>query len=515
MDNNDWANIIDIQVTENKEAYICGSTEDDIGNKVGFLAKISATGVLEWQKTLETLVPASGTYTEFQRVIVDGNDIWVLGINKPNITVLEAYNPDIILAKYVQNVNGLDATLDFQKAYAGISGSTRSDNVTSFKKLTDSRFVFGGFTDTNSGAPWDAFLAVIDTSGFFVAKRKLASDTSSEKVTDIQVVNGNIYFSLEISDSKTSNNINAGFGKVTPGISTLTVDWIKQVSNTTYSFLNSSLSVDEFNEFYIPCTLRAKANHTTKDSFWVGKFDIDGNTVWNNRYIAAPGETGYSVDLLNRSTVDIFGDLNIGLNKTDSNGRKSLQAIKVKYNGNGVHNSTIHSEPNAQSSTTTKIEGFTMETIFTDVSGDTYFFGQSNWNRNELICKFDSDATDLTAHHTVEVVGASGGHEFADGTLKLYGYETGAQSTWSNSYLKVPAASLADTLNGDWTLQFFVYKELLTLKPCLRVYKPWLVLVVLRTQQVVFGWVMTLVTLVNCKWLSVTTQLNSMQLVLV
>ena len=459
LDNNDWANIIDIQVTENKEAYICGSTEDDIGNKVGFLAKISATGVLEWQKTLETLVPASGTYTEFQRIIVDGNDIWVLGINKPNITVLEAYNPDIILAKYVQNVNGLDATLDFQKAYAGISGSTRSDNVTAFKKLTDSRFVFGGFTDTNSGAPWDAFLAVIDTSGFFVAKRKLASDTSSEKVTDIQIVNGDIYFSLEISDSKTSNNINAGFGKVTPGISTLTVNWIKEISNTTYSFLNSSLSVDEFNEFYIPCTLRAKANHTTKDSFWVGKFDINGNTVWNNRYLAAPGETGYSVDLLNRSTIDIFGDLNIGLNKTDSNGRKSLQAIKIKYNGDGVHNSTIHSEPNAQSSTTTKIEGFTMETIFTDVSGDAYFFGQSNWNRNELICKFDSDATDLTAHHTVEVVGASGGHEFADGTLKLYGYETGAQSTWSNSYLKVPAASLADTLNGDWTLQFFVYKE--------------------------------------------------------
>ena len=47
--------------------------------------------------------------------------------------------------------NGLDATLTFQKAYAGISGSSRSDEVTSIAKYSDTRIVIGGFTNTNSG----------------------------------------------------------------------------------------------------------------------------------------------------------------------------------------------------------------------------------------------------------------------------------------------------------------------------------------------------------------------------
>ena len=43
-------------------------------------------------------------------------------------------NPDVILAKYTQAAMVLSATLDFQRAYAGISGSTRFDNVTSLVK---------------------------------------------------------------------------------------------------------------------------------------------------------------------------------------------------------------------------------------------------------------------------------------------------------------------------------------------------------------------------------------------
>lgn len=44
---------------------------------------------------------------------VDGSDIWVIGINKLNIFVLDNYNFDIILCKYEEVNNGLSVILDF------------------------------------------------------------------------------------------------------------------------------------------------------------------------------------------------------------------------------------------------------------------------------------------------------------------------------------------------------------------------------------------------------------------
>ena len=105
--------------------------------EVAFIAKFSELGVKEWEKTIEST--AGVNYTEFIKLDVSGNNIWVVGQNKPNISSLSAYNPDIILCKYVQADDGLSATLSFQKGYAGISGSTRSDNITTLKKYSDTR----------------------------------------------------------------------------------------------------------------------------------------------------------------------------------------------------------------------------------------------------------------------------------------------------------------------------------------------------------------------------------------
>mgnify|MGYP003317102193 CR=1 FL=1 len=112
---------------------------------------------LKEQRTLES--NTGQNYTEFEKICVDGNNIWVIGGNKPNSNMLSAYNPDIILAKYTQAENGLSATLSFQKGYAGISGSTRADYVTAIKKFSDTRFIIAGYTNTNSGAPFDAWIA--------------------------------------------------------------------------------------------------------------------------------------------------------------------------------------------------------------------------------------------------------------------------------------------------------------------------------------------------------------------
>ena len=58
--NNDYVKINDIVVTESKEVILCGKTLDAQGDTVGFVSKISALGIKEWEKTLESSLP-SGT----------------------------------------------------------------------------------------------------------------------------------------------------------------------------------------------------------------------------------------------------------------------------------------------------------------------------------------------------------------------------------------------------------------------------------------------------------------------
>ena len=115
-----------------KKFTFVGKTKDSSDNTVAFVQNVSA-GVKEWEKTLES---TDGTYyTEFERLYIDGHNIWVVGHNRPNSTLLDSYNPDVILAKYTEADNGLSAALTFQKGYAGISGSTRRDCSNCYSKV--------------------------------------------------------------------------------------------------------------------------------------------------------------------------------------------------------------------------------------------------------------------------------------------------------------------------------------------------------------------------------------------
>ena len=50
----DYVKINDAVVNDNKELFVCGKTKEENGNEVAFVAKLPATGVKEWQKTLES-----------------------------------------------------------------------------------------------------------------------------------------------------------------------------------------------------------------------------------------------------------------------------------------------------------------------------------------------------------------------------------------------------------------------------------------------------------------------------
>mgnify|MGYP005699013429 CR=1 FL=1 len=72
-------------------------------------------------------------------------------------------------------------------------------------------------------------------------------------------------------------------------------------------------------------------DNTTKDGFWVGKFNVDGATLWNYRYGVLGG---YTVNVAKRSHIDIFGDLNVAINKyQNTDGELTVDVVKLGYNG--------------------------------------------------------------------------------------------------------------------------------------------------------------------------------------
>lgn len=453
LENRNYVKVNDVFVNDSKELFICGKTLDVLGNTVGFVSKLSATGVKEWEKVLDSSDGAE--YMEFQKLYVDGSDVWVIGNNRPNSAILDAYNPDIVLVKYTQASDGLSATLSFQKAYAGISGSTRSDNVTALKKLSDNRFVFGGYTNTNSQNPYDAFIATVDLTGTFAIKRKIAS-TKSEKLTDLVVFDeSTVYFTMETATSQNADDINISFGKVSVGTNVLTVNFIKETSNSAYSFLDSSLIFDEFNEFYITATLRQKSNDTTKDSIWIGKVDTSGNYLWNYRYLAPTGNT---VEAVGKSAIDIFGDLNVAFSKVNNTtSYKTFDVLKLSYKG--VIKNHTQTEFNLNN-----IEGVTAHSLDVDNSGDVHVFGQTSWNRNEFIFEFAQTdaATDTTGHYTPTLIGNDTTDSLTlsgDGVAKLFGKDVATPANWENAAIKFPAADLGTKLGDDWTIEFMLYKD--------------------------------------------------------
>ena len=446
--NRNYVRISDVYINDSKETYICGKTYDASSNDVAFIAKLSATGVKEWEASLE--LPGGQQDSEFLKLYVDGKSIWVVGQNSPNSAILSSYNPDVILCKYTEAANGLSAALTFQKGYAGISGSTRGDFITAIKKYSDTRFIIGGYTNTNSGAPYDAFIASIDTSGNFAIKRKIASSNKSEKITDIVIDGTDVYASLELAATQSNADIDTGVAKIAFGVNTISVTWIKQFANSLYSIMDTSLAIDEFKELYVTGGLRLKSDDTTRDSFWVGKIDANGTFIWNYRYLAP---TGGSITVTPSSAIDIFGDLNIAFTSVNNtNTLPTVDTVKIGYDGKIKNHTTNQFTQN-------NTEGITAYSVDVDNSGDVNIVGQTQWNRNEFIFPFTGGSqVDTTSHYTLTSTSTNNSITYANDVAKIHGYATG-QTTWTQGNLAISSAQLGARLNSDFTIEMMIYKD--------------------------------------------------------
>ena len=113
------------------------------------------------------------------------------------------YNPDIWLAKFesgFNNANEPDGVLQWQKAIAGISGSTRRDFITTIALDQEKRIYIGGYTDSNSPDPNDMWIIQCDIDGNLVEKRKIASEDGSEAMHQIMWVSDDRFFFCGVND---------------------------------------------------------------------------------------------------------------------------------------------------------------------------------------------------------------------------------------------------------------------------------------------------------------------------
>ena len=365
---NDNTKILGSYVDELKNTYICGSTKSTNGDTHGFISKINNEGVTLWTKSLTSTQPASTKRCEFVDVVKNGLYIYVIGQTYPNTPSAANFNPDILIAKYTENVSGTSATLTWQKEAAGISGVLRNDYVTSVD-MYDDNLIISGYTTTNATGTNDATLLYVANTGDIFSKRKVTSTSENDKFFAVKVDSeGNIY----AAGQATSNNdlLVGKFQIVNNKIQSI---WTKQITYTNYKFNDIDLMIDEYDEIYISSSLQ---NATTSSVISLGlvKVDSNGDLKLQLEY----GIPGVSSLKASKSSVDVFNDINIGYSATTPSGQDVSGILKLNYKGDILNSYSIAG-----------VKAYRMSAVSSDVSGDPTFLGTIASNRSYFL--FDGE----------------------------------------------------------------------------------------------------------------------------
>ena len=464
-----------------KDIYSCGDTVDQYGNRVGFIAKHSPAGDLVWQKQARSESPnvnAGNTFCSFSTITVDETsntlDVYVAGTTKPNSLNVN-YNPDIVLMKFNQNSSGSSITIQYQKELAGISGSTRLDEVSSICKVGENKWVIGGHTNTNSSNPFDAFLIVFNENLGIQQKRKISTPSDSEKVRRIRYNpdNNKFYVLLEIAPDTTSAVRSFAIATCEAQQFALAVENVRNYTTTSYNLWDADFDLDEFGDLFVSGTSYSGSNPI---GVFVGKVTPDGAITWGKRITPLGTIRNLSTK---GGNVDVFGNYNVVINyelneSTASSEafRKQSEIIKWKYDGTIVSTNKLSVNRN--------ITGFEVNAIEADNSGDPVTLGQAY--RNEVVALFDFEATtetepvDTTGNMTNRNLigdyytgsniasGAPAGKGSSRG-LRINAYDG---SAWSDTHFEINPENntgiwgYGDSFNtnGDWTIEgFFAVTE--------------------------------------------------------
>ena len=354
-------NVNDIKVTSQRNTYICGKITETDGDESAFLAKFDDLGQKIWERTL---IPTNANQkrAEFLKMVVNAapeNDlIYVTGQTKNPDN--DTYNPDIWLGLYesgFNNANDPDGILQWQRAIAGISGSTRRDFVTSIALDQEQRIYLCGYTDTNSVDPDDMWIIQCGIEGDLVEKRKVASQDDSEKMHQIMMISDDRFFFIGVNDQ----NDDLIFGEFFYDGANLEMDWIKQIPTVGGRVVNPTMVMDDYGAIIVAWDIFNSAA-SKYDKIQINKFLLStAQTEWDwSKTVTTAGDflgmhhAGISYDQ--------WGNYTLVSDVTEAQNQRYSVITYMKYDGTLLHQTKVDDTTNI---------GFQATTHALDNSGDT------------------------------------------------------------------------------------------------------------------------------------------------
>ena len=363
-------NVKDVAVAEDRTFYICGDFVEPIsGDRVAFLAKYNADGSFIWKRTLVPSLPvATAKNATFNKILIENNaqhNVYVIGEVSTNSD--SVYNPDIILVKYKSannNANVEDGLIQWQKVFAGISGTTRRDYGVTLSAKTTSNFdkiILGGYTDTNSVAGNDIWVILVDTDGDVIKKRKIASSNGTERLTDLIYDSDTNIYLLGINSSNYIILSQLSYDELS-----ISIDWIKTIrsSTGTQTFSNPKFVKSIYGEIYIAANKVIGGNVSTISLFKIQTVS-DGSEPVTFEYTKDIVPNSSSNLNLVSITYDVFDRVNVGIRGGTNN--EKFYIAQFKQNGTLLSGNLISDNINSR-----------VYAFDTNNSGDVVFAGVSN-----------------------------------------------------------------------------------------------------------------------------------------
>lgn len=374
--------INDIKVTAQRYTYICGKITETDGDESGFLAKFDDLGQRIWERTL---IPINSNQkrSEFVKMVINDspeNDlIYVTGQTKnPDNDV---YNPDVWIGLYesgFNNANDPDGILQWQRAIAGISGSTRRDYVTSIALDQEQRIYLCGYTDTNSVDPDDMWVIQCSIEGDLVEKRKVASQDDSEKMHQIMWISDDRFFFLGINDQ----NDDLIFGEFFYDGANIEMDWIKQVPTVGGRVVNPRMIQDDYGSIIVIWDIFNSAA-SKYDKVQINKFLLEtADTEWDWSKTITTG--GDFLEMHHAGVnYDQWGNYSLVLDITESQNQRYAVISYMKYDGTLISQTKIDD---------TASIGFKAVDHALDNSGDTIIAANRQQSDQLASLRFDNVA---------------------------------------------------------------------------------------------------------------------------
>ena len=376
-----------IFVNSDKSFYVMGSRvsiSSQFGgaaaSDLGYFSKHSSDGTQIYGKVFSNPLPTT-TSSKFEIIScsTNQNNVYLVGRTYPNQSLNAAFNPDIFVCRLVENETGSSATVAWKIDIAGISGITRADYITDISCIGDN-IVIAGYTNTNTTSIQDGFIILLNSSGNIISKRKITSNTLSEKIYGISVDSDN---NIIVVGSTSDTDIIVS--KLTIQSNSIIVSWIKKYSVSGYKFTDISFVLDEYNQIYITSTPEVVSTQN-RERIQLLRLTSDG-VVLSNTFTRIGSNISTTAS---KCSVDVFGEINVAYSSVASNLVKSIGTIKYKYDGS-IIKSTVISSPLSK-------YGYTAIACGSDSSGDQIILATADDNRTKFLFNAESSYNDVTGN---------------------------------------------------------------------------------------------------------------------